>query len=81
MLLSPTFQKENNAVDSQPRVVNYSETRTPLSAPQTPLEPEKQPTVVNPQNIVNLKNENEVGGKDEGVPKENTINLKDLPIE
>ena len=76
-----------NAPEQPPRVVNYSEFRTPLEkseAAQPPIQSTPENQQINPaipsQNIVNLKKNEQVPAEPSKENTENTINLKDLPL-
>lgn len=75
------------ANNAKPRVVNYSEFRTPLEkseAAQPPIQSTPENQQINPaipsQNIVNLKKNEQVPAEPSKENTENTINLKDLPL-
>ena len=76
-----------NAPEQPPRVVNYSEFRTPLEKTEE-TQPSAEPATTNQQaipatssqNVVNLKKSEQVPAEPSKDNPQNTINLKDLPL-
>ncbi len=86
-LFSPRFgetDKGKNQAPGETRVVNYSQFRTPVTEPDKSGDSTKEGLLkpsIHPQNIVNLKRGGDSDTGQPAVNKENTINLKDLPVD